>query len=301
MWKKWKICLFICTLLLLAACSSGGESAKQSGEDSGGLSRSSGDSSSKSEAADKGNSGDKTKETIKNQRKVIYTADVRIMVEKLQQTMEDVRDLVEEKGGYIVESSTTNDESGFEDGMIKARIPTDEFRSFLKQVKEFSKGKPNESVSGEDVTEEYVDLSSRLKAKEQVRDRLESFMSEAQKTEDLLKISSDLASVQEEIEQIQGRLNFLKNQSDYSTVRINFGVKNLKAEELQTEDLNTWKKTKMLFMDTVNFLVSMVSFVVVAIIGLAPLWLILLPILFLIWRKRKNKQKKKPESPTSMT
>jgi hypothetical protein len=185
--------------------------------------------------------------------------------------------------------------------MIIARIPMKEFRPFLKSVKQLSKGTPFESVQGKDVTEEYVDLSSRLKAKEKVRERLESFMAGAQRTEDLLKISSDLAKVQEEIEQIQGRLNFLKNQSDYSTVTVFFEVKDLKAEKLQTDELNTWKKTKKLFMETVNFLVSAVSFLFVGIIGLAPIWLIAILILLWLWRKRKNGQKKKPESPTSMT
>jgi hypothetical protein len=307
MWKKWKVWVFLCVLLLvLAACSSGEDSKSSRDEARSSSSSLAGDSGKGNTANSSGdtetkNSDDKTKASLKDQRKVIYHADLRITVEKLQNSMETVRSLVEEKGGYIVESNTNNDESGFEDGMITARIPMNEFRPFLKQVKSISKGTPNESVRGEDVTEEYVDLSSRLKAKEQVRDRLESFMSEAQKTEDLLKISSDLATVQEEIEQIQGRLNFLKNQSDYSTVTINFGVKNLKAEELQTEELNTWKKTKKLFMETVNFLVSAVSIVIVGLIGLAPLWLVGIPILFLIWRRRKNKQKKKPESPTSMS
>jgi hypothetical protein len=304
MWKKWKVCAFLCVLLLLAACSSGESSNKsmdESGEAAGGKMEDSKALENSDKADSETNKSDeKSAESIKDERKVIYHADVRIKVEKLQSSMEKVRMMIEEKGGYIVESNTNNDGSGYEDGMIIARVPMNEFRPFLKQVKNLSEGKPNESVRGEDVTEEYVDLSSRLKAKIQVRDRLESFMKNAQKTEDLLKISSDLATVQEEIEQVEGRLNFLKNQSDYSTVTINFGVKNLKAEKLQTEELNTWKKTKKLFMETVNFFVSAISFIIVGLIGLAPLWLILIGVFYLLWR-RKNRQKKKPESPTSVS
>ncbi|WNB90787.1 DUF4349 domain-containing protein [Bacillus sp. NEB1478] len=306
MWKKWKAGVFLCVLLFLAACSSGEKSAEKSMDEAGGSSSGkiaeskSLENSDKAESDTKNSGEGKSAESIKDQRKVIYNADVSIKVEKLQHSMENVRTMVEDKGGYIVESNTNTGEAGYEDGRIVARIPMNEFRPFLKQVKSLSKGTPNERVSGEDVTEEYVDLASRLKAKEQVRDRLETFMKDAKRTEDLLKISSDLANVQEEIEQIQGRLNFLKNQSDYSTVTINFGVKNLKAEKLQTEELNTWKKTKKLFMETVNFFVSAVSFIIVALIGLAPLWLIMAVIVYFIWR-RKNRQKKKPESPTSMS
>ncbi|MBY6036513.1 DUF4349 domain-containing protein [Fictibacillus nanhaiensis] len=303
MWKKWKVWALI-FVLLLGACSNNSHKAedKRSQEMAGGKSPNTKMDNS-SEAADKdtGTSEEKEKkQSIQDQRKVIYHADVKITVEKLQNTMESVRMMVEEKGGYLVESNTNIGEKGYEDGMMVARVPMNGFRPFLKQVKDLSEGTPQESVRGEDVTEEYVDLSSRLKAKEKVRDRLESFMADAQKTEDLLKISSDLASVQEEIEQIEGRLAFLKNQSDYSTVTIQFEVKNLKAEKLQTEDLNTWKKTKILFMKSVNFIFSAISFIVVALFGLAPLWLLVIPVWFWLWRRKKG-QKKKPESPTSIS
>jgi hypothetical protein len=302
MLKKWKMWLLV-LVVLLSACSSNKESAEKSADMGSGASqeKSHNDSSVAKEDRSSPSSEENTAESIRDQRKVIYNADLRVSIENLQESMESVRLMAEEKGGYIVESNTSHAEEGYEEGMIIARIPMKEFRPFLKSVKQLSKGTPFESVQGKDVTEEYVDLSSRLKAKEKVRERLESFMAGAQRTEDLLKISSDLAKVQEEIEQIQGRLNFLKNQSDYSTVTVFFEVKDLKAEKLQTDELNTWKKTKKLFMETVNFLVSAVSFLFVGIIGLAPIWLIAILILLWLWRKRKNGQKKKPESPTSMT
>ncbi len=304
MWKKWKVWVFV-VVLLLSACSSNdkSESKMASDHDRGGSSfnekmdKAPEESKTTTEAEA---SGDK-KEQIKNQRKVIYNADMQISVDQLQNTMEMVQNKVDNKGGYIVESNTSAGEKGYESGMMVVRVPMEAFRAFLGEVRNLSKGTPHENIRGEDVTEEYVDLSSRLKAKQQVRDRLESFMAEAQRTEDLLKISADLANVQEEIEQIEGRLNFLKNQSDFSTVTIQFEVRNLKAEKLQTEGLNTWAKTKMLFMETVNFLVSAVSFAVVALFGLAPVWLIVIAVLYWLWWKRKKGQKKKPESPTTLS
>jgi hypothetical protein len=304
MWKKWKLWVLVCVLLLGACSNSSDKSESKSASDMGG-GVSSAEMEGSGKAADNNNSANteekSKKQSITDGRKVIYNADLRITVNKLQDSMDTVRKMVEDTGGYIVQSNTNIEEKGYEDGMMTARIPMTNFQKFLKQVKGLSEGSPHESVRGEDVTEEYVDLSSRLKAKQQVRDRLESFMAEAQRTEDLLKISSDLAKVQEEIEQIEGRLNFLKNQSDFSTVTVQFEVKNLKAEKLQTEELNTWKKTKMLFMETVNFFVSAISFIIVGLFGLAPLWLIVIPVLFWMWRKKKKGQKKKPESPTSMT
>lgn len=304
MWKKWKVWVFV-VVLLLSACSSNDASDSKMAADQENAGSSSKAKMDKAIAEGKSKSdsakqGDDQKKQIKSQRKVIYNADMQISVDKLENTMEGVRNMVENKGGYIVESDTRAGERGYESGTMIVRVPMDGFRAFLSEVRKLSKGTPHENIRGEDVTEEYVDLSSRLKAKQQVRDRLESFMKDAQRTEDLLKISADLASVQEEIEQIEGRLNFLRNQSDYSTVTIQFEVKNLKAEKLQTVQLNTWAKTKMLFMETVNFLVSAVSFVVVALFGLAPLWLIIIAVLYWVWWRSKKGQKKKPESPTTL-
>ncbi|MED1863029.1 DUF4349 domain-containing protein [Fictibacillus nanhaiensis] len=303
MWKRWKMWVFI-ALLLLSACSSesSSKSDKAVDQDSGGKQTEAKVESSSEEGSMNGESEkDNVEHQLKNQRKVIYNADIMITVDKLQSSMETVRETLEESGGYIVESNTSTGEKNDESGVMVVRVPLNSFRPFLDDVRSLSKGTPHENVRGEDVTEEYVDLTSRLKAKQQVRERLEAFMKDAQKTEDLLKISADLAAVQEEIEQVEGRLNFLKNQSDYSTVTIQFEVKNLKAEELQTEGLNTWAKTKVLFMDTVNFLMSAISFIVVSIFGLAPIWLIVIIVLYVWWWRRKAGQKKKPESPTTLT
>ncbi|MBN3554802.1 DUF4349 domain-containing protein [Fictibacillus nanhaiensis] len=301
MWKRWKLWVFI-VVLLLSACSSdsSSKSDKAVDRDSGSKSEEKMDTSTEESQSAESEKG-KEELQMKNERKVIYHADIEITVDTLQTSMESVRKKVETLGGYLVESNTSTGEKDYQTGMMVVRVPMKSFRPFLADIRTLSKGTPQENIRGEDVTEEYVDLSSRLKAKQQVRERLETFMKNAQKTEDLLNISEDLSTVQEDIEQVEGRLNFLKNQSDYSTITIQFGVKRLKAEELQTEGLNTWAKTKVLFMDTMNFLMSAISFVVVSLLGLAPIWVIVAIVIYVWWLKRKKEQKKKPESPTTLT
>ncbi|NBJ71147.1 MULTISPECIES: DUF4349 domain-containing protein [Clostridia] len=65
-----------------------------------------------------------------------------------------------------------------------------------------------------------MDLESWLHSKKVVEKRLLAFIEQAAKTEDLLNISADLAKVQEEIEQITGRMNYLQNKADLATVHI---------------------------------------------------------------------------------
>jgi Domain of unknown function (DUF4349) len=146
------------------------------------------------------------------------------------------------------------------------------------------------SVSGEDVTEEFVDLEARLKSKKVVEKRLLSFMEQADKTKDLLDISDNLADVQEEIEQIIGRMNYLKNKADLATITIEIRENHtvIKGED----DLNTWDKTEQQFFKSMNMILMALSNSFVFIAGNIPIFLligvIIISIFVFIRKKRCN-------------
>lgn len=230
------------------------------------------------------------------ERKVIYTADLQIEVKSYQQSLNDITIQVEKLDGYIVESSMFEDqESGTKSGQITARIPQKEFQSFIQLVEEGSSKVLESSTSGQDVTEEYIDLESRLKSKHVVEERLISFMEQAKKTADLLKISSDLADVQGEIEEITGRMKYLNNKSDLATVSIYMHESNVKLSGTGKEKLNTLEQTKEQFMKSINFLIVTFSTVFVFLVGNLPIISIvgiIIVVILLIIRKNKNKQRK---------
>ena len=99
-------------------------------------------------------------------------------------------------------------------------------------------------MTGEDITEQYIDLESRVKSKRIVEERLLEFMGKVEKTEDLLKISSDLSKVQEEIELIVGKMKYLENQTSFSTIQIAMYENRVIVLELDSENLDTWRKNQ---------------------------------------------------------
>ena len=230
-------------------------------------------------------------------RKVIYTADLHIEVKSYQQTLQDIQEQVNELEGYIVESNMYEDEdSTSKQGHVRARIPQEKFEDFIDFVEDGSSKVIESSTSGQDVTEEYVDLDSRLTSKRVVEDRLLSFMEDAEKTEDLLQISSDLANVQEEIEEITGRMKYLDDQSDLATVSIHIQEMNTQLSSTGKDDLNTWEQTKEQFMKSINFLISAFSSLFVFFIGNVPVFIligIIGFIIFFIIRNIKQKNKRK--------
>ncbi len=177
-------------------------------------------------------------------RMIIHQANMEVRVKSLDKAQQNIEKKVKEYGGYIVESNEYRDENELMSGHIIVRVPEKQFQAFLNDAEAEAADVLSRNVSGQDVTEEYVDLESRLKSKRAVEERLLGFMKEAQKTEDLLKISSDLAKVQEEIEILVGKVKYLENQTDFSTVEISMQESKVVVPGVGDGDLDTWEKTK---------------------------------------------------------
>jgi hypothetical protein len=231
-------------------------------------------------------------------RMVIYTANLTIRVVSFKDTLKLVKQQLTSANGYIVESNSysTGDGESLE-GVITVRIPQGTFDSFLQSVEKESTKVVDRSITGQDVTEEFVDLESRLKSKQVVEKRLLDFMEKAEKTEDLLKISTDLATVQGEIEQIKGRMNYLNNKIDMATVTIHVIEDKVNVPQLENNELNTWEKTKQQFMNSVNFLLKICSALFVFIVGSLPVIIVLGVLLFLFLIIRRIRRKKPPTNP----
>ncbi|WP_246202637.1 DUF4349 domain-containing protein [Virgibacillus doumboii] len=298
--------VFLGYILLLAACSSDGgnsesssDSAQMNTEESAvqqdrkNASSGTGAGDSADGESQEGNTGSQADESAQADRKIIYTANLRIEVKDYQKAVKDIQSQVSEHGGYIVESHMSEgSEDGSTNGTVKARVPQGQFREFVQFVEDGSSKVLESNISGQDVTEEYVDLESRLESKRVVEKRLLNFMEQAEKTEDLLKISEDLAKVQEEIEQITGRMNYLENKVNLATVTIHIQENNVTISG--SKDLNTWEKTKQQFMRSINFLISAFSGIFVFLIGNLPVLILLGAIAlgaFLIVRKSRKKDK----------
>lgn len=225
-------------------------------------------------------------------RKIIYNANLNVEVKNFQDSVSQIERDIIAKNGYIVSSDAYQVEDDLQEGTITARIPQEQFESFLAIMEQGDMKVTQKSVSGEDVTEQYVDLESRLKSKKLVEERLLEFMEQAEKTEDLLNISNDLAKVQEEIEQITGKLNYLENKSDLATITIH--INENRVDIVKDEDLNTWEKTKEQLKKSINFLLSAGSGLIIFILGNTPVIAILVVIGifgYRYWRKRMKQEK----------
>ncbi|CQR48320.1 hypothetical protein BN1058_02687 [Paraliobacillus sp. PM-2] len=303
MYKKLGLMLVLLLMFILFGCSSNDkmESTSQGANDSTEMmteDSSIGEelpSNSEDEAANQSNERVEQKgneaipEGAKADRKIIYHANLDLEVTDFQGAMDQLEKEINGTGGYIVTSESYQVDNEQKEGTITARIPQEQFDSFIRLVETGDMKVLQKSVSGEDVTEQYVDLESRLKSKQVVEERLLSFMEKAEKTEDLLKISNDLAEVQEEIEQITGRMNYLENKSDLATVTMH--IRENRVDIVKDEDLNTWEKVKEQLKKSINFLLSAGSGLIVFLVGNLPVLLIITIAVgfgYFVWKRQRN-------------
>lgn len=263
--------LMFSLFLLLAGCSSNekDDSASESEDEK---------AESKMDASISGNKVQEEaaeKKEMTDERKVIHQAQLELKVKNLEKAQMKIENKAAEYGGYVVESNVYREDEELVEGTITVRVPEAHFQDFLTDSEGEASKVVRRNVTGQDVTEQYVDLKARLKSKRAVEERLLAFMKDAEKTEDLLKISSDLAVVQEEIEQLTGQMKYLENQTSYSTVTITLSQDRIVVPGIDNKELNTWERTKKQLATSANLLLKAGSGIIVFIIGNLPILIIL--------------------------
>lgn len=222
-------------------------------------------------------------------RQVIYRAQISIRVKDFDTSRAEIEHAVEQAEGYMVETSQREEERQI-DGYLIARVPQDTFTDFLDEVERLADRVQNRQITGSDVTEEYVDLQSRLKAKKAVEKRLLQFMEDAEKTEDLLKISTDLGNIQEEIEQLTGKITYLQNQVAYSTVEID--ITQPIIQQTVSGEKHTFAAAWSALIDSTNGVLRLLSGLVVFSARALPIMilLVIIAIPIWIWWRKKGQQ-----------
>lgn len=154
------------------------------------------------------------------ERIIIRTADMSIVVVDTESAMDTIAQMVNENGGWVVQSSVYQYSDDAMTGNMNVRIPSEGFDSFLEAVRHLSVEVNRISTSGQDVTEEYVDLSARLANLEATADRVRSFLDETKSVEEALAVNRELSRLEGDIEALKGRLQYLEQSAAFSSISI---------------------------------------------------------------------------------
>ncbi len=156
-------------------------------------------------------------------RRVIKNAEMHLESRDPDLTQKMIVAIAESSDGFVLstDQSMSDITQNVRDSVsITIRIPADRFGTSIDAIRQSADRFLVESIKGEDVTEEFVDIQARLRAKKALEEQFMQIMKQSETVEDALLVQSRLADVRTEIEKIEGRLRFLQNQTSYSTIKV---------------------------------------------------------------------------------
>jgi hypothetical protein len=160
----------------------------------------------------------------RSNRMIVKNADVRLTVKDTDVAIDRATQIVGDAGGYIVSSRVWYQDyygNNLKYASITIGIPVSEFEKALSHLRGLAVKVVDETASGDDVTDQYVDLQSQLTNLEATRARIQDFLKDAKTIDEALRINQELANIEGQIEQIKGRMNYLNDRSAYSTITLN--------------------------------------------------------------------------------
>ena len=196
------------------------------------------------------------------------------------------------EGAFVV--SSTERGSGAEGSPyinLQIRIPAARFDEAMDRLAALAIDVRDRNETAQDVTEEYVDVQSRLEALQAARERLQEIMGNAGTTEELLLAEQQLTQREAELEALQGRLNYLSESARLSSITIDLWP------DLPSQPLDTRWRPNETARRAIEALVGSVQgfadFVIFSGIAVLP-WLLVLGLVGLLgirwWRARRNKK-----------
>lgn len=153
-------------------------------------------------------------------RLIIKNGEMNLTVLNADRAIDQVTSIAVESGGYIVNAKTWV-QDGYKHATIALGMPSDQFEVVQRQLRALAVQVPIDTASGQDVSDEYVDLQSRLTNLEATSARIREFLDKATTVEESLKVNAQLTEIEGEIEQVKGRLQYLKDRAAYSTILVN--------------------------------------------------------------------------------
>ena len=159
-------------------------------------------------------------------RKIIRNADLTMEVASTTDAQHRIFSIAESHGGFVVTSEAKQRESTEPakralDIKLIVRIPEHQFGSALDQIRGLTSNLTEEKVSGQDVTEEFIDLEARIRTQKALEQQFLQIMRQTGKIVDALEVQRQIAEVRSDIERLEGRKRFLENRSSLSTITVN--------------------------------------------------------------------------------
>jgi len=203
------------------------------------------------------------------ERMVIQTASLRVSVADTVEAMRSTSNLAKQLGGYVVSTErytdTTYNNVSYAHTYITIRVPSAKLEQAMEGVRQLSAtgkdGVLSESLSGQDVTSDFVDSNSRLRNLKAAEDQLVVLMENIEDLVGTMSVFRELTEIRSQIEVLEGHIKYLQESSDLSSLSVDF----VAEASLKPIEIGGWKPQGVVkesierlvrsFQDIVDFLI----------------------------------------------
>ncbi|MFF6877158.1 MULTISPECIES: DUF4349 domain-containing protein [unclassified Streptomyces] len=224
--------LLLTAALALTGCSGAGEdSAGSSKADRGVAAPQADDKGGEMEAAP-GGAGSGARATAPPKvttSHIIRTASLTVRVKDVPRALEQARTGTENAGGYVGNETTTRDAEGHERTRVVLRVPVEKYDEVLAELEGAGK-LLDRSAKAEDVTDQVVDVKSRITSQRASVARIRELMDRADKLSDVVTLEGELSTRQADLEALLARQESLKDRTSLATITLSLSETPLKKE-----------------------------------------------------------------------
>ncbi len=209
-----------------------------------------------------------------SEQKIIYSAELAVVTKDLESAERSVREILAKLGGYVGDATVRRGQGSRPSATYQLRVPTDKYQQCLSQLAELGKPESRREMT-QDVGEEYVDVTSRINNKKQIEQRLLELLKDRKgDLKEVIELESKLATVREEIERAQGRINYLNNRVALASIKLELWEEQNyvppRSPDFTSRITDTWQesvKSVLLFFQTsVLFLIGIIPWIPVILV-----------------------------------
>jgi hypothetical protein len=225
---------------------------------------------------------------------IVRNADLALQVEDAEKALDQIQSIAAGLNGYLVSTNMWRADAQLR-GTATIRVPAEAFDATMDQLKALAIEVEREDITSQDVTEEYTDLSSRLRNLEATEQELLALLTEIRErtrsAEEVLAVHRELTDIRGQIEQIKGRIGYLERMTALATINVELIPQEQQLiVEAGWQPVATLRAALRALVNAGQFLVDAAIWLVVFVLPVLVVLLLPVVVLVVVWRRWRRRR-----------
>ncbi|MEU6143829.1 DUF4349 domain-containing protein [Streptomyces sp. NPDC047081] len=227
--------LLLATALALTGCSGGANDSSAGGKAADGAAAQSDAKGAAPGGAKEASGAEATRPPSLAVSHIIRTASLTVQVKDVPKALDEARTTTENAGGYVGNETTSRDDEGREHTRVVLRVPVEKYDEVLADLQGAGK-LLNRTAKAEDVTDQVVDVDSRIRSQRASVARVRELMDRATKLSDVVELEGELSSREADLEALLAQQASLKDRTSLATITLSLSGTPVKKAAAKDDD-----------------------------------------------------------------